>query len=113
MVKLLHLLKTNVCYITRVSFPLSSAPALVQSKSFNTSKTMFKSAVFNLQEGTKDQVQEFLNSFDTVLTDCDGKKYLFWLCSLKRVFKFFNDMEREVYKFEVINFQNGNLSHEK
>ncbi|KAJ2944394.1 hypothetical protein O0L34_g18404 [Tuta absoluta] len=33
---------------------------------------MFKSAVFNLQDATKDQVQEFLNSFDTVLTDCDG-----------------------------------------
>ncbi|XP_028172569.1 glycerol-3-phosphate phosphatase isoform X2 [Ostrinia furnacalis] len=33
---------------------------------------MFKSAVFNLQDATKDQVQEFLKSFDTVLTDCDG-----------------------------------------
>ncbi|XP_072947362.1 glycerol-3-phosphate phosphatase [Epargyreus clarus] len=33
---------------------------------------MFKSAVFNLEEASKDQVQEFLNSFDTVLTDCDG-----------------------------------------
>lgn len=36
---------------------------------------MFKSAVFNLQEASKDQVQEFLDSFDTVLTDCDGKTY--------------------------------------
>lgn len=34
---------------------------------------MFKSTVTNLQEATADQVQEFLNSFDTVLTDCDGK----------------------------------------
>ncbi|KAG7296156.1 hypothetical protein JYU34_021255 [Plutella xylostella] len=33
---------------------------------------MFKSSVFNLQEASKEQVQEFLNSFDTVLTDCDG-----------------------------------------
>lgn len=34
---------------------------------------MFKSAIFNLQEASKDQVKEFLNSFDTVLSDCDGK----------------------------------------
>ncbi|KOB78039.1 putative 4-nitrophenylphosphatase [Operophtera brumata] len=33
---------------------------------------MFKSSVTNLQEATAEQVQEFLNSFDTVLTDCDG-----------------------------------------
>ncbi|CAK1586135.1 unnamed protein product [Parnassius mnemosyne] len=33
---------------------------------------MFKSAVFNLKDAGKDQVQEFLNSFDTVLCDCDG-----------------------------------------
>ncbi|XP_045450794.1 glycerol-3-phosphate phosphatase-like [Melitaea cinxia] len=37
-----------------------------------TSKKMFKSAIFNLQEASKDQVKEFLNSFDTVLSDCDG-----------------------------------------
>lgn len=44
-----------------------------QFRGFSASGTMFKSAVFNLQEASKDQVQEFLNSFDTVLTDCDGK----------------------------------------
>ncbi|CAH0584323.1 unnamed protein product [Chrysodeixis includens] len=42
------------------------------SRNFNISATMFKSSVFNLQDASKDQVQEFLNSFDTVLTDCDG-----------------------------------------
>lgn len=34
---------------------------------------MFKSSVTNLNEVTREQVQEFLNSFDTVLTDCDGE----------------------------------------
>ncbi|XP_047027283.1 glycerol-3-phosphate phosphatase-like [Helicoverpa zea] len=43
-----------------------------QSRHLSTSGTMFKSAVFSLQDASKDQVQEFLNSFDTVLTDCDG-----------------------------------------
>lgn len=38
---------------------------------------MFNQAVFNLQEASKDQVQEFLNSFDTVLTDCDGTFNIF------------------------------------
>ncbi|GBP19886.1 Glycerol-3-phosphate phosphatase [Eumeta japonica] len=33
---------------------------------------MFKSAVFNLKDATKEEIQTFLNSFDTVLTDCDG-----------------------------------------
>lgn len=33
---------------------------------------MFKSSVTSLHEATPAQVQEFLNSFDTVLTDCDG-----------------------------------------
>ncbi|XP_068618219.1 glycerol-3-phosphate phosphatase-like isoform X2 [Battus philenor] len=33
---------------------------------------MFKSAVYNLKDAGKEQVQEFLNSFDTVLSDCDG-----------------------------------------
>lgn len=37
---------------------------------------MFKSSVFNLQEASSDKVQEFLNSFDTVLSDCDGKLYV-------------------------------------
>lgn len=41
-------------------------------RSFNTTNKMFKSSASNLQEVSKDQVQEFLNSFDTVLTDCDG-----------------------------------------
>lgn len=34
---------------------------------------MYKSTVTNLHEANADQVKEFLNSFDTVLTDCDGK----------------------------------------
>ncbi|KPJ07195.1 Phosphoglycolate phosphatase [Papilio machaon] len=33
---------------------------------------MFKSAVFDLKHAEKEQVKEFLNSFDTVLSDCDG-----------------------------------------
>ncbi|XP_041986368.1 glycerol-3-phosphate phosphatase isoform X2 [Aricia agestis] len=33
---------------------------------------MFKSAVYNLEEASPDKIQDFLNSFDTVLTDCDG-----------------------------------------
>ncbi|KPI97349.1 Phosphoglycolate phosphatase [Papilio xuthus] len=33
---------------------------------------MFKSAVFDLKHAEKEQVEEFLNSFDTVLSDCDG-----------------------------------------
>ncbi|KAJ0178263.1 hypothetical protein K1T71_006086 [Dendrolimus kikuchii] len=44
---------------------------LLRVRNFNTSN-MFKSAVQNLQEVTQDKVQEFLDSFDTVLTDCDG-----------------------------------------
>lgn len=41
---------------------------------------MFKSAVMNLREASNDQVQEFLNSFDTVLTDCDGNNIFFHVC---------------------------------
>ncbi|XP_045485286.1 glycerol-3-phosphate phosphatase isoform X1 [Pieris rapae] len=37
-----------------------------------TTNKMFKSAVHNLEESSKEQIQEFLNSFDTVLSDCDG-----------------------------------------
>lgn len=33
---------------------------------------MFKTRVFNLQDASKEEMQGFLNSFDTVLTDCDG-----------------------------------------
>ncbi|XP_063363695.1 glycerol-3-phosphate phosphatase [Cydia amplana] len=72
MVKFLHFLKTNAYFINKHTSSLASTLSLVQSKSFNTSRNMFRSAVFNLHEGSKDQVQEFLNSFDTVLTDCDG-----------------------------------------
>lgn len=42
-------------------------------RGISTSGTIVKSAMFNLKEASKDQVQEFLNSFDTVLTDCDGE----------------------------------------
>lgn len=44
------------------------------SRSINICTTMFKSAVFDLEHAEKEQVKEFLNSFDTVLSDCDGKK---------------------------------------
>uniref|UniRef100_A0A2H1VUG0 SFRICE_024828 n=1 Tax=Spodoptera frugiperda TaxID=7108 RepID=A0A2H1VUG0_SPOFR len=46
-------------------------------RGISTSGTIVKSAMFNLKEATKDQVQEFLNSFDTVLTDCDGVLWFF------------------------------------
>ncbi|XP_063382471.1 glycerol-3-phosphate phosphatase [Cydia fagiglandana] len=72
MVKFLHFLNTNAYFISKYTSSLASTLSLVQSKSFSTSRNMFRSAVFNLHEGSKDQVQEFLNSFDTVLTDCDG-----------------------------------------
>ncbi|XP_060802705.1 glycerol-3-phosphate phosphatase isoform X2 [Amyelois transitella] len=42
------------------------------SKNYNRTFKMFKSSVYNLQEASKDQIQDFLNSFDTVLSDCDG-----------------------------------------
>lgn len=51
----------SVLYVTSVSPPSS-----------NLLSNMFKSTVFNLKDAEKDQVQEFLNSFDTVLSDCDG-----------------------------------------
>lgn len=68
----------------------SNAIKCVQSRSFGTIKKMFKSSVFNLQEATKDQIQEFLNSFDTVLTDCDGM----YSCSIPF---FFNSYFRKTY----------------
>lgn len=46
-----------------------------KSVSFSTTSIMFKSAVFNLGDATKEQVHTFLDSFDTVLTDCDGKRW--------------------------------------
>lgn len=61
-------IKINLYYISRVHCSgKANTPVL------KTSKKMFKSAIFNLQEASKDQVKEFLNSFDTVLSDCDGK----------------------------------------
>lgn len=63
----------NLCYVSRKHSTEVYRPAI------DNIKKMFKSAVFNLQEATADQVKEFLNSFDTVLSDCDGKcsrKYL-------------------------------------
>ncbi|XP_049874031.1 glycerol-3-phosphate phosphatase [Pectinophora gossypiella] len=73
MVKLLLkvLGKTNI-NCTSKSLICNYLNLLSQTKTISTSRKMFKSAVFNLQEATKDQVEEFLNSFDTVLTDCDG-----------------------------------------
>lgn len=32
-----------------------------------------KSSVFNFLKASKEQVQAFLKSFDTVVTDCDGE----------------------------------------
>ncbi|KAL4707693.1 hypothetical protein ACJJTC_014874 [Scirpophaga incertulas] len=34
--------------------------------------TMFKGSVSNLLDAKKDQIQQFIDSFDTVLADCDG-----------------------------------------
>ncbi|XP_022827801.1 glycerol-3-phosphate phosphatase-like [Spodoptera litura] len=47
-----------------------------QLRGISTNATIVKSAVFNLQEASKDQVQEFVKSFDTVVTDCDGVLWL-------------------------------------
>ncbi|VVD03145.1 unnamed protein product [Leptidea sinapis] len=47
---------------------------------------MFKSSVFNLEEASKEQVQEFLNSFDTVLSDCDADVMNYFRKLGKRVF---------------------------
>ncbi|XP_026499175.1 glycerol-3-phosphate phosphatase-like [Vanessa tameamea] len=59
--------KSNFYYISRIYCSgKANTPVL------KTSGKMFKSAVLNLQEANTDQVQEFLNSFDTVLSDCDG-----------------------------------------
>lgn len=33
----------------------------------------YKSSMFNLQNASRAEVKEFLGTFDTVLTDCDGK----------------------------------------
>ncbi|XP_053607028.1 glycerol-3-phosphate phosphatase isoform X2 [Plodia interpunctella] len=46
------------------------------TQNLNKPSKMFKSSVYNLQEASKDQVQQFLNSFDTVLSDCDGVLWL-------------------------------------
>lgn len=60
------------------TFPLifcssSKGSQLRKSVSFSKTRIMFKSAVFNLEDATKEQVHEFLDSFDTVLADCDGE----------------------------------------
>lgn len=68
---LIQTLKTN-----SLRCPKVHGKFIVPHRNISTSGTMFKSAVFNLQEASKDQVQEFLDSFDTVLTDCDGKIHL-------------------------------------
>ncbi|XP_059053890.1 glycerol-3-phosphate phosphatase [Achroia grisella] len=67
---LLRILKNNNLY--NKTCLLNYALKTKQIQNFNTSYKMFKSSVSNLYEASKDQVQEFLNSFDTVLTDCDG-----------------------------------------
>ncbi|CAG9561255.1 unnamed protein product [Danaus chrysippus] len=67
MFRYLRKFKPNyVCYISRKNFSSE-----VRAPVLNTAR-MFKSSVFNLQDATADQVKEFLNSFDTVLSDCDG-----------------------------------------
>lgn len=74
MYKLLkQLSKVNSLHSTAKPNLYGNSIGLLISRNFNTSGTMFKASVFNLQDASKDQVQEFLNSFDTVLTDCDGK----------------------------------------
>lgn len=68
--------KINLLYYVYKSNVKKSSPLLINIRKFYTSDTMFKSSIFNLQESSKDQVQAFLNSFDTVLTDCDGECYV-------------------------------------
>lgn len=63
----------NLHLLRKVINPCDNSNVFFKSKRLSTSTTMFKSSVFNLQDATKDQVQEFLDSFDTVLTDCDGE----------------------------------------
>lgn len=64
----------------RIFYNINRLPSLlnvtvsVLYRSNNISTTMFKSAVFDLKDAEKEQVTEFLDSFDTVLSDCDGKK---------------------------------------
>lgn len=74
---LLALFKHSGLFFNNRNRCYSNAIACVQSRSFSTTKKMFKSSVFSLQDATKEQVQEFLNSFDTVLTDCDGSYIMF------------------------------------
>ncbi|XP_050351403.1 glycerol-3-phosphate phosphatase isoform X1 [Nymphalis io] len=59
--------KCNFYYISRIY-----CSGKLNTPVLKSSGKMFKSAVLNLQEANADQVQEFLNSFDTVLSDCDG-----------------------------------------
>lgn len=65
-IRLLNVIKTSRNTISR-SYPIAR-----RTKSCLVNNKMFRSSVFNLQDASQDQVQEFLNSFDTVLTDCDG-----------------------------------------
>lgn len=37
---------------------------------------MYRSSVTNLSKLTKEEVSQFINSFDTVITDCDGVLWL-------------------------------------
>lgn len=56
------------------------------TQNLNKPSKMFKSSVYNLQEASKDQVQQFLNSFDTVLSDCDGEFFnCYFLCVIYNV----------------------------
>lgn len=66
--------KNFLCATQLIVCSSSKGSQLRNSVSFSTTRIMFKSAVFNLVDATRDQVQEFLDSFDTVLTDCDGKR---------------------------------------
>lgn len=75
---LLKLLRFNKFSLVTQSIFCSSSKGSQPRKSVSFStRIMFKSAVFNLEDATKDQLHEFLDSFDTVLTDCDGKREAF------------------------------------
>ncbi|XP_050675096.1 glycerol-3-phosphate phosphatase isoform X1 [Leptidea sinapis] len=66
--RLIRIANTNLCLNSRLYYSDKFKGKSLQGKDIK----MFKSSVFNLEEASKEQVQEFLNSFDTVLSDCDG-----------------------------------------
>ncbi|XP_030029593.1 glycerol-3-phosphate phosphatase isoform X1 [Manduca sexta] len=73
MVRLIRNLVRNSKLFFKLSSNINSRDTQIYiQRNLGFTSKMFKSAVLNLHEASHDQVQEFLNSFDTVLTDCDG-----------------------------------------